>query len=155
MSTNHPEHHPEHIADAIEAAAAQVNRPFLQIATQVAQLVREKNVAYGDSYAKSGQIMRILYPNGISVKEMDNALAITRVLDKLFRIASGHDGAFGESAWRDIMGYALLGTERTESARDNDAAKKAAIAMQLLEETARDHAKTSFLRKNSDTQPTP
>jgi len=35
-------------------------------------------------------------------------LAITRVLDKLFRLATRKD-AFGESPWNDICGYAILG----------------------------------------------
>jgi hypothetical protein len=40
-------------------------------------------------------------------------LAITRVIDKLFRIATKKD-AFGESPWRDICGYAILGIANDE-----------------------------------------
>ena len=36
-------------------------------------------------------------------------LAITRVVDKLFRIANKKD-AFGENPWQDIAGYGILGT---------------------------------------------
>ena len=36
-------------------------------------------------------------------------LAITRVVDKLFRIANKKE-AFGENPWQDIAGYGILGT---------------------------------------------
>ena len=36
-------------------------------------------------------------------------LAVTRVVDKLFRIANRRD-AFGENPWQDIAGYGILGT---------------------------------------------
>ena len=35
-------------------------------------------------------------------------LGITRVIDKLFRIANRKE-AFGENPWEDIAGYGLLG----------------------------------------------
>ncbi len=35
-------------------------------------------------------------------------LAITRIIDKLFRIATKKD-AFGESPFKDIAGYGILG----------------------------------------------
>lgn len=82
-----------------------------QIALEVARLVKDKQVAYGDSFGKSGQILRILYPYGISHEQMDQALTIVRVLDKLFRIANEPD-AFGESPWADIIGYGLLAEGR-------------------------------------------
>lgn len=80
---------------------------FRTIAGNVANLVIEKQAAYGDSFSKSGDIMRILYPKGISTEQLSDALTVVRVLDKLFRIATKKD-AFGESPWQDVMGYALL-----------------------------------------------
>ncbi len=78
---------------------------------KIAKLVNEKQAAYGDSFGKSGQIVRILYPEGIPPEKIDDALTVVRVIDKLFRIATQKD-AFGESPWRDIMGYALLAVAR-------------------------------------------
>ena len=57
--------------------------------------------------------MKILYPNGISSDQLEDALAIVRILDKLFRIATDKD-ALGESPYRDIAGYGLLGAARSE-----------------------------------------
>lgn len=84
---------------------------YEQIALDIARLVEQKQLAYGDSFGKSGEILRVLYPNGISHGQLDQALTIVRVLDKLFRIANEPD-AFGESPWADIVGYGLLAEAR-------------------------------------------
>jgi hypothetical protein len=82
--------------------------------------VQTKQAAYGDSVGRSGQILRVLYPGGVPVEALFDALLVVRVLDKLSRIATDRD-ALGESPWRDIAGYALLGSERVE--RRHEAAK--------------------------------
>ncbi len=84
------------------------NNKYEQIGQEIGSLVDEKNAAYGSSFAESHKILSVLYPNGIKPEQYTDALAIIRVIDKLFRIANKKD-AFGESPWRDIAGYALLG----------------------------------------------
>lgn len=86
---------------------------FADIAKQVANMVTMKQAAYGDSFGRSGEVLAILYPQGIPVEAYGDALAIVRVLDKLFRIATDRD-ALGESPWRDIAGYSLLAVRRVE-----------------------------------------
>ena len=54
--------------------------------------------------------------DGIQPDSYDDALAITRVIDKLFRLATRKD-AFGESPWKDICGYALLGMANDEETK--------------------------------------
>ena len=76
---------------------------------EIGKLVKTKNKKYGDSFNKSGDIIRILYPNGIKPEEYDDLLGIIRVLDKMFRIATDRD-ALGESPWEDIAGYSILRT---------------------------------------------
>lgn len=83
---------------------------FRAIAHQVGELVEEKNAAYGDSFAVAGAALRLLYPSGISPEQMDDALLIARIWDKLKRVATDRD-AFGESPYRDIAGYGILGIE--------------------------------------------
>jgi hypothetical protein len=83
--------------------------PYMETAVELANLVKQKNEAYGDSFARSGACLREMYPNGIKPWQYDDMMAITRILDKLFRIAS-NEGAFGENPWSDICGYALLKT---------------------------------------------
>jgi hypothetical protein len=80
-------------------------------ALQVAQLVEKKQLAYGNSFGESGEVLRILYPDGFTAGELDDVLTIVRIIDKLFRVANQKD-AFDENPWQDIMGYALLALTR-------------------------------------------
>ena len=86
---------------------------YEKIGTEIGQLVQEKNVAYGDSFGNASRILEVLYPQGIQPDQYRDALAVTRVIDKLFRLANKKD-AFGESPWRDICGYAILGVANDE-----------------------------------------
>ena len=76
---------------------------------EIGKLVDEKQAAYGDSFGKSGEIIKILYPEGIKPDQYKDALAITRIIDKLFRIANDK-GYGGENPFMDIAGYGLLGS---------------------------------------------
>ncbi len=76
---------------------------FERIAGEVGRLVTEKNAAYGDSFSKCGEFLRLLYPDGIQPEQYGDALATVRIFDKLMRIATRKDFA-GESPYRDIAG---------------------------------------------------
>lgn len=84
---------------------------YEEIGAAIGRLVSEKQAAYGDAFGKAGQVLAILYPDGIPPEKYGDALAVVRVVDKLFRIATDKD-AMGESPWRDIAGYALLSIGR-------------------------------------------
>jgi len=91
----------------------QTRSPYVETAVKIGELVTEKNLAYGDSFGRCGDVLRVIYPDGIKPEQYDDALAVVRILDKLFRIAN--DGcAFGESPFLDITGYGLLGAVRHE-----------------------------------------
>lgn len=89
---------------------------YSDLGKSIGELVEKKQAAYGDSFGKSGEVMRILYPDGIPPGKLDDALTVIRVLDKLFRIATDRD-ALGESPWRDVAGYALLSVHRVEATK--------------------------------------
>lgn len=95
------------------AAAADKYARIVEMAAEIGRLVVQKQQAYGDSFGQAGQVMRILYPEGIVVDKLDDALAVIRVIDKLFRIATDRD-ALGEDPWKDVAGYGLLGSVRRE-----------------------------------------
>lgn len=80
---------------------------FYEEAARIADLVSQKQAKYGDSFGKSGEVMKILYPNGIPLDQFDKALTVVRILDKLFRVATNNDPG-GENPFQDIAGYALL-----------------------------------------------
>ena len=84
---------------------------YATLGADIGRLVTEKQAAYGNSFGKAGDVMRILYPDGIPPEKMDDALTIVRILDKLFRIATAKD-AFGESPYKDLVGYGLLGAAK-------------------------------------------
>lgn len=81
------------------------------IGKEIGKLVQTKNKAYGDSFHQTGKVLAILYPNGVMVEQFDDLLAVTRVIDKLFRVATDKN-AFNESPWKDIAGYAILALKR-------------------------------------------
>lgn len=79
-----------------------------KLALEIARLVDRKQAAYGYSFGKSGDVLAILYPDGIEPEQYGDMLCVVRIIDKLFRIAHEKD-AFGESPYSDICGYSLLG----------------------------------------------
>lgn len=85
---------------------------YEKLGAEIGKLVAEKQTAYGDSFGKSGNVLRILYPNGIQPDQYNDALAVVRIIDKLFRIANNKD-VFGESPYKDIAGYAILGVGKS------------------------------------------
>ena len=86
---------------------------FVEIGNRIGELVRQKNQAYGDSFSRATDILEVLYPTGVQPHQYRDMLAVIRVIDKLFRLATRKD-AFGESPWNDIAGYALLGIAADE-----------------------------------------
>ena len=91
---------------------------FHKIAKECADLVTKKNKAYGNSFERAGEILKILFPNGVGVDQYQDMLTVTRVLDKLFRICSGDKKAFEENPWRDVLGYSLLSVCSEEKTED-------------------------------------
>ena len=81
---------------------------YRDLGTSIGRLVEEKDQAYGSSFQRSQEILKILYPSGVKPHQYCDMLGMIRVIDKLFRIANRKE-AFGESPWRDIAGYGLLG----------------------------------------------
>lgn len=90
---------------------------YEETAEKIGKLVAEKNAAYGSAFAESHKILSVLYPHGIKPEQYTDALAVIRVIDKLFRIATAKD-AFGESPWQDIAGYGILGTVKKDESRN-------------------------------------
>lgn len=85
-----------------------MNKTFKELGEEIGALVDEKNTAYGDSFAKSGEFLKLLFPDGIRPDQYKDALCLVRIFDKQMRIATDKN-AFGESPYGDISGYGLLG----------------------------------------------
>ena len=92
---------------------------YKELGTEIGELVESKQKQYGDSAGKSGGILKILYPHGVEPHQYDDALLVVRILDKLSRIAQRQAGGKdlgGESPFRDIAGYGLLGAMKDGNA---------------------------------------
>lgn len=85
---------------------------YAKLGAEIGKLVDQKQEQYGNSFNRSGEILHILYPSLVKPEQYKDMLAVVRIIDKLFRIANGDQG--GESAYRDIAGYALLGAKAKE-----------------------------------------
>lgn len=108
-------HEPEESRVQREGQEAQ-EADFRRIGTEMGETVAVKNRAYGNAFNEGGIILRVLYPHGVAPDQYDDLLAVVRILDKLKRIATDRD-ALGESPFRDIVGYGILGTQRVEAER--------------------------------------
>lgn len=84
-----------------------------EIGDEIGTLVAEKDAAYGNSFATAGDFPKLLYPSGITPEQYTDALCLVRIFDKMKRIATDKD-AFGESPYRDIAGYGILGAAKDE-----------------------------------------
>lgn len=81
---------------------------YEKIGQEIGLLVDKKNNAYGSAFEKAGEILKVLYPDGIKPEQYSDVLATIRIIDKLFRIANDKS-AFNEEPWKDIAGYGILG----------------------------------------------
>tara|TARA_R110000822_G_scaffold289516_1_gene410854 strand:- start:275 stop:568 length:294 start_codon:yes stop_codon:yes gene_type:complete len=93
------------------------NNNFEELGASVGKLVTSKQQAYGDSFGRSGECLRQMFPNGIEPEQYDDLLTIARMLDKLFRIAT-NPNAFDENPYGDLAGYALLGMNRYNNKKE-------------------------------------
>jgi len=84
---------------------------YKETAEEIGQLVEEKNEAYGNSFAKSEEMLKILYPDGIPQDSYEDVLLLARIFDKMMRIANRKE-AFDEDPYKDIAGYGILGSAK-------------------------------------------
>lgn len=88
-----------------------MSKSFVEMATDVANLVSEKEKSYGSAFDKSGEFLKVLYPDGVKPEQYKDMLCTVRMFDKLMRIATSYEGTSEKKidAYSDLMGYALLG----------------------------------------------
>lgn len=92
---------------------------FESAGREIGALVDTKQAQYGDAISAVDDIMAILYPNGIPKEKMRDMLLIVRMLDKICRLSLGN-GEGGESPFKDISGYGLLGAKHVNNGGKNN-----------------------------------
>lgn len=83
---------------------------------EFAELFREKNAGYGDSYKKSGYILDILFPMGINlsgVQDFNRFCIFVHILNKLLRYASSFNEGGHKDSSEDLSVYAAMLREMT------------------------------------------
>lgn len=104
---------------------------FREVAEQVGQLVTEKDAAYGSAVQTAPQALALLFPDGILPGRYGDASLLVRMWDKMMRIAHRKD-AFGESPYRDIAGYGVLGACRDEQPKAGDVKRYLDRSLELI-----------------------
>ncbi|WP_310876970.1 hypothetical protein [Priestia megaterium] len=99
-------------------------KDFVSIANEIGEFTQMKNEAYGSSVDATQKIMEVLmerYLNSDTDKYefprslLKHMLLQVRIMDKQNRLFSNPDGdKLGESAYRDLTGYGLIGIEMDE-----------------------------------------
>jgi len=122
----------EKLLDDISSILLEHDKKYTNIGLEIGALVDEKNAAYGDSFTKAAEFLKILYPNGIPVDAYTDALCIVRIFDKLMRLATSKDYN-NERPYADIAGYAFLGLQkdRLRAEQKEKAARKINIEMKV------------------------
>ena len=82
---------------------------LINVIDDLRNLILAKREAYGNAFNDAPQILKQLYPQGVSPEQYTDLLTIVRILDKLYRIANQ---AKTEDPWQDIAGYAILALEK-------------------------------------------
>ena len=82
-------------------------KKLADLGAKLGLLLARKNEAYGSAFAKTGEFLRILWPEGVPPAALDMALIFARIFDKMMRLSTD-PVAFGESPAIDGAGYFLL-----------------------------------------------
>lgn len=86
-------------------------KSFKDIAVETAEILEIKNRAYGNSFNKTSEFLKLLFPDGVVDDQYCHLMYIIRVLDKIGRIANSsllppEEGII--DAYKDINGYTTL-----------------------------------------------
>jgi hypothetical protein len=88
-----------------------MTQSYKELGTEIGKLVEEKQAAYGNSFDMSADFLKLLWPDGVPVESYGDMLCVIRIFDKLKRIAT-NKGWNGESPYKDLCGYGLLGLRK-------------------------------------------
>ena len=89
---------------------------YQELGSAIGAIVDQKNKSYGSSFAKAGDFLRLLWPDGVPAHRYEDLLLLARIFDKQMRIATDKD-ALGESPYADIAGYGTLGASLHQESR--------------------------------------
>jgi len=95
---------------------------FEKLGQEAGAMVERRHAKHGDTYARAGSAMRLLFPKGIPSEQMNNALFLSRIWDQMVK-ASQDEGT--ESPYNEILLLSL------EALRHDDQRREAAKVVQI------------------------
>lgn len=95
------------------------NGQYEEIGGFIGALVDKQNRTFMQSFRRTGDILRILYPHGIRPDQYEDLLAQVRIIDQQFQIAAQKSAA-SENPWQHIAGYGLLKCRDIDMGRANE-----------------------------------
>lgn len=101
-----------------------------EILQREAETYRKKNADYGDSWKKQGEILNVMFPNGVTLKgeeQFTQFFLFVRCLDKMNRIANLQFVAKEsliksetlQDTWEDLSVYAAMGASTNSGEVDD------------------------------------
>lgn len=103
---------PHKLENVCRPCKVRINPTYEELAGEIGKLTHDKELAYGKAWKSSAEILRILFPNGCAPERFTDLLLVTRILDKLCRLAAHPTDPMQESPYRDIVGYGLIGLKK-------------------------------------------
>ena len=89
-----------------------------EILEKWAKFFKKRNEEYGSSYLRHGEIMKLLFPNGITLETADHFYyfhIFVLELVKIIRIANSMQaGTSSLDSWKDLAVYAAMFVEKEE-----------------------------------------
>lgn len=85
--------------------------PVARVLDDAAELAESKFAQYGNVYDQVGEMMTIMYPNGMQISNSKQATlysVITWILCKLCRYATSKSPAAQEDSLKDLVVYAAM-----------------------------------------------
>jgi hypothetical protein len=78
---------------------------------EAADLYNHKNKMYGDSYKRTGELLTLLFPNGVSLRnasDYNRFSVLTLILGKITRYVNTWEGGSDEDTLTDLSVYAMM-----------------------------------------------
>ncbi len=80
---------------------------FKRVSEEIVSSIQSQNSETGNCFVKTPNVLRALFPNGIPAGREAEAMALGRIIDKMFRIANNSDNTKAGNLWCELSAYAL------------------------------------------------
>jgi len=79
---------------------------FENVAKQIVETVKVSNKETGNCFTETTKVIKLLFPNGIPSGKEQEAAALLRIIDKMFKIVN-NPGSNTLKDWQGLSAYAL------------------------------------------------